>query len=160
MVSPAFVGGNYEEQLRTNPEGLAGVKVVWSGSSVKAFHGIAPTLDLEVLVLNLDELGPEPASTAQRLREATGVELVIITYSYARSELIQSLQSEEARVLQGPLSLAHLRSQMLSLIVRGILGEEDEDQRRERAEALVSKTMVSCPTCESRVPAERLRRAG
>lgn len=149
MVKLALTGERFRAQLRENPEGLSGVEVVWAGDSLEDLEEAAPRLRPQVVVVDLEDLGEDPAARLTRLLDEAEAELGIVTYAYARREVVGGLQSERTRLLQGAASLATIRSQLVGLIVRDILSRTSSD-------AGTSNGLVSCPQCGSRVPERRL----
>lgn len=136
MISLAFVGSHYRSQVETNAGALSGIRVAGFGESLS---DIAPQR-VQVVVCDLRDLGASPQSALRAILERPGLELIVLTYSFAPRSAIDALrQDPRVRIVQGPLSLANLRAQMVHLIVRDIL-EQDE-----RSSA--PPTTARCPHC-------------
>jgi len=105
-------------QLRASAED--DLEIVWSGTSAASLRAARPQVD--VLLLGLDHLGTNPVGAVEQLVEATGAELAITLYAYAKRELLDRLSSPRIRALRGPLNIPTLRCQMLSVIARNMLG--------------------------------------
>ncbi|MEM8960715.1 MAG: hypothetical protein AAGD38_04485 [Acidobacteriota bacterium] len=154
-----------DQQLRTNPGGLDGVEVVWVGPTLDALTTHDHARSADVVVLDLDHLGDDPLSTIDALRQATRAELFIVSYHFARRDLLGLLRGEDTRVLQGPLTLSALRGQLLGLIVRDILSGTDKAPRQENVSSpnempLITNSrddITTCPTCGARVPTYALQ---
>jgi hypothetical protein len=130
MVRIAVLSEQLAAQLRTvqtaggqlHPE-LSGIDVVWAGGSPTEFRQRVPALRPQVLVVDLAQVstGSEARrSDLDALLSATGAELALVLYSFAPREQLRQISAlgERARALKAPLSLAALRLNMLSLLVR------------------------------------------
>jgi len=104
---------------------LDDVEVVWTGQSVEELARRLPQLRPQVLVLQLEHLGSEPIAQAQQLTQLADAELTIVTYAFARREVIKGLQKESVRPIRAPLTLPALRAQMTSVIVRSLMSEAE-----------------------------------
>ncbi|MEM9555523.1 MAG: hypothetical protein AAGC60_14800 [Acidobacteriota bacterium] len=144
MVQIAFVGTQYQDQMQANPEGLDGVEVTWNGQSVDEL--MRAEARPHVIAVDLDRLGDDPAAAVETLRRATSPELILVIYRFAKREILHSVQAQDTRVLQGPVSLASLRSQILGLLVRELFTDGGG----------TTPQTATCPHCGSRVPAEAL----
>ena len=121
MIPLAYLGHRLKGQLSGNPEGLANVDVVWQGTDVSQLSARGLAGAVSVLVVELESLGHQPAEELEGLRRDLSPELTLVLHHYAKRELLRSILAENTRTLQAPVSLAVLRSQMLSLIVRDML---------------------------------------
>ena len=135
MVRIAVLSEQLAAQLRsltasgsTPPPELAGIEVVWSGSSLSEFKQRVPSLRAQVLALDLAQIAQPGSSEVRRselddLLALTGAELALVLYSYAARDLLRqlSLVGERARAVKAPVSLAGLRLNMMSLLVRDTL---------------------------------------
>lgn len=156
MVRLALLGPNFQAQLDANPDALQGVHVVWTGDDLTRFVQDDLGGRPQVLVIDLSMLGEDdPAADLERVRRAVEPELVLVVYSYARRDTLDSLQDARTRTLQGPVALGTLRAQMLGLIVRDMLGETAGGDRANAREDAEPK-LLPCPTCGEMVPRERL----
>lgn len=137
MVRIAVLSEHLAAQLRSvqtaggrPPQELAGIDVVWSGSSLTEFKQRVPALRPQVLAIDLAQIaqGGEPRrSELDSLLQLTGAELALVLYSFAARDQLRQLAAvgERARALKTPLSLAALRLNMLSLLVRDTLQPGD-----------------------------------
>ena len=63
---------------------------------------------VDVLVLELALLGPEPEATVERLFEASGAREAVIEYVFTRRDVLEALVQQGARVLRGPATTDEL----------------------------------------------------
>jgi hypothetical protein len=112
-------------RLQAEPRELDDVDVIWTGQSVQALTAALPELRPQVLVLQLEHLGPDPIAKAQELTALAHAELTIVTYAFARREILKGLQREALRPLRAPLTVNALRVQMTSMIVRSMMESGD-----------------------------------
>ncbi len=112
-------------RLETDPSELEDVDIVWTGQSTEALAEALPRLHPQVLVLQLEHLGSDPVAQAQRLTALAKAELTIVTYAFARRELLRGLQREALRPLRAPLTATALRAHMTSMIVRSLMESGD-----------------------------------
>ena len=112
-------------RLQSDPHELEDVDVVWTGQSTKTLAQALPELLPQVLVLQLEHLGPDPVAEAQRLAALAKAELTIVTYAFARREVLKELQREALRPLRAPLTATALRAHMTSMIVRSLMESGD-----------------------------------
>lgn len=141
MVRIAVLSEQLAAQLRTvqvqvqgqgghMPTELSGIDIVWSGSSPTEFRQRVPALRPQVLVVDLAQIaaaGEARKSDLDALLSSTGAELVLVLYSFAPREQLRQLSAlgDRTRTLKAPLSLAALRLNMLSLLVRDALQTGD-----------------------------------
>ena len=130
MVRIAVLSEHLSAQLRSvqqassaPPPELSGIDVVWSGSSLSEFKLRVPALRPQVLAIDLAQIasgGEARRSELDALMALTGAELVLVLYSFAPRDKLRQLAvtGERTRVIKTPLSLAALRLNMLSLLVR------------------------------------------
>jgi len=136
VIKLAFVGDRYKEAVGANEGALSGVSVEAYASSIGQLNGH----DVQVVVCDLRDLGRSPSNALRALLERPGLELAVVTFSFAPRQTLESLRIDpRVRVVQGPISLANLRAQMVHLIVRDIL---DEDGR-----ASTPPHPSKCPQC-------------
>lgn len=133
MVRIAVLSEHLAAQLRIvqagsgpPPPELAGIDVVWSGSSLSEFKQRVPALRPQVLAIDLAQISPsgEPRrSELDSLLQLTGAELVLVLYSFAARDQLRQIASvgERTRAIKTPISLSALRLNMLSLLVRDTL---------------------------------------
>jgi len=130
MVRIAVLSEHLSAQLRSvqqassaPPPELSGIDVVWSGSSLSEFKLRVPALRPQVLAIDLAQIasgGEARRSELDALMALTGAELVLVLYSFAPRDKLRQLAvtGDRTRVIKTPLSLAALRLNMLSLLVR------------------------------------------
>lgn len=122
MVKVAILDDRLPLQLRERPAALGDVDVVWAGQDVQELIRKARALQAQVLVANIDLLpGGLPDGPQQLLRD-TQAELLIAIYTFARREELEALTGPNMRPLRAPIRLEFLRAQMMSVIVRDVLG--------------------------------------
>jgi hypothetical protein len=112
-------------RLQADPGELDDVEVVWTGQSLPALTAALADLRPQVLVLQLEHLGPDPVAKAQDLSTLAHAELTIVSYAFARREVLKHLQREALRPLRAPLTASALRMQMTSMIVRSLMESGD-----------------------------------
>lgn len=155
MVTLAYLGHRLNGQLSGNPEGLAGVDVVWQGTAPDVLMRSKMSDNLSVLVAELEALGEEPVQKLKRIKQKCRPELTLVLHHFAKRDLLSSLLEGNTRTLQAPVSLSSLRSQMLSLIVRDMLSPESADPAAARPKAPGSTSLPTqapnptsvCPQC-------------
>ncbi|MFV8753560.1 hypothetical protein ACNOYE_23655 [Nannocystaceae bacterium ST9] len=110
-------------QLRASSEHASDLEVVWHGTSLAALRKAAPELEIDVLLVNLELLGADPVAAIDEMVQLTGAELAITLYAFAKRELLERLaDGPRVRALRAPVNLPQLRSQMMNIIARNILG--------------------------------------
>jgi hypothetical protein len=117
-VSIAILDESIPQQLAESPQ--ADLHVSWRGTSLAELRAAAQRERPQVLVLDLDLLGPTPVEEVERLQRELEPELVITLYKFARRDLVAGLGGERRRALRAPLSVSALRTQMMSVLVRSI----------------------------------------
>jgi hypothetical protein len=110
MVKLALLGESYPAQLRENPQALRDVEVVWSGTSLEAFHEEVRGKRPDVLALDFLELNSLETGVVPALLEDSGARHAIVTYRFARRGVLQQYPAGKVRLLQGPISLSLLRA--------------------------------------------------
>lgn len=110
-------------QLRANTEITSDLEIVWYGTSLATLRKAAPELEIDVLLLNLELLGADPVAAIDEMVMLTGAELAITLYAFAKRELLERIAGgPRVRALRAPINLPLLRSQMMNIIARNILG--------------------------------------
>lgn len=114
-------------QIDQRHEDLSPVEVVWTGTDPARLLAEGPRLRPAVLALNFDLLGGEDhaARRAKELSEATGAELVILLYQFARREVLRDAARTGARPVKVPVTVTNLRTHMTSVIVKQLLAKPD-----------------------------------
>ena len=136
MIKLAFIGTHYRSQVEENGKSLHGVEVVCFADSLSGLDG-APA---QAIVCDLRDLGASPTNALKALLARPGLELAVVTYSFAPRQALDALRLDpRVRIVQGPLALANLRAQMVHLIVRDIL---DQD-----AQTSAPASHAKCPHC-------------
>jgi hypothetical protein len=121
MIRAAFLGQQFVGQLsKRKPEG---VDVVWVGTSPERFAAEVPSLKPTVVVLDLAEFADGADEQVRRLIISCNAELSIVTYSFARRQLIRSMQmqNQQVRVLQSPITLEVLQAHLAPFVIRQVL---------------------------------------
>lgn len=122
MTRIAILDDTLPAQVAENPGALDGLQIVWAGADVQALLGKAPEVSPHVLVCSLSLLGAHPTESLARLERLESLELVILLYEFARRGDLSELEGGRRRVVQAPVSPARLRSQMMSVVVKQLLG--------------------------------------
>ncbi|MCA9704786.1 MAG: hypothetical protein KDK70_02915 [Myxococcales bacterium] len=94
------------------------IDMVWVGPSVDAMMDVLPQLRPRVLVLQYEHLGGTPVTRAQLLSMLSGAELTIVTYKFARDQVLKALNDASVRTLREPLTADELRAQISDAIAR------------------------------------------
>ncbi|MBC7793385.1 MAG: hypothetical protein H7Z43_06740 [Clostridia bacterium] len=118
MVSLALLDVRLAAQLRENPRRCEGVKVVAEAATLDALRSQAAAREAQVLVVSVEQLGNEPDVAVLELAKSFQAELTLITYYFAKREVIARFAGPQRRTLRGPISLDGLRAQLTSLLVR------------------------------------------
>lgn len=157
MVRIAVLSEHLAAQLRIvlagsgpPPSELAGIDVVWSGSSLAEFKQRVPALRPQVLAVDLAQIsasGEPRRSELDALLQLTGAELVLVLYSFAARDQLRQLAAvgERTRAIKTPLSLSALRLNMLSLLVRDTLQSPDATAASGTHSALASASASASP---------------
>jgi hypothetical protein len=119
MVTVAVLSESIAAQIREKPDEMPNVQVIWSGSDVSALKA-RTTFRPQVVIADLENLGPDPKRELEELHRTLGCQLTIVTYSFARRELIHGINGERSRALRVPVHLGSLRLSMLSLLVKDV----------------------------------------
>ncbi len=117
-------------QLAERGHEIEDLDVVWSGTDVVAFREGVPALEPEALVVDLGLLGDDPVSEVEALMDGTGAQTLLVTYTFAKREVLQGLSERKARPLRAPVSLESLRGFLSGVIVRKILGGTGRNPER------------------------------
>lgn len=119
MLRAAIIGAQFAGQL--SKRSLENVEVVWLGTSPDRFIAEVPALKPSAVIVDLAEFGEDADERLRGALERIGAELNIVTYSFARRALIRSLQSQQVRVLQSPITLEVLQAHLAPLVIRNVL---------------------------------------
>lgn len=149
MIRVAILGSQLVGQLANDDLGPE-VDIVWKGTSPEAFRQEVPALKPEVVVIDLVDLAGAVDQEVRALLGLTGYELGIVTYSFARRQLLKELRSPNVRVLQAPMRLETLRAHLMPLVVRSVL---DTGRQREPAPVVERPAAPSLPPARAQVAA-------
>jgi hypothetical protein len=144
-IRVAILDERLPEQMRENPAVLEGIEVVWAGTDAHELERMTAALATDVLVVNLELLPGDPAGRYRQLVERSGAELAIGLYTFAPREILDQVTSERSRAVKSPLSLQRLRAQMMSVIVRDLLGSESKAGKGAREATSVKSTPAPTP---------------
>lgn len=119
MLRVAFLGASFVGQLsRRKPDD---VEVVWSGTSPAGFSSEVPALRPDVVVLDLSAFPEDADAQVKQVVSDCRAELSVVTYSFARRQLLRSIQGPQVRVLQSPVTLDVLQAHFAPLQIRRVL---------------------------------------
>ncbi|MCB9657532.1 MAG: hypothetical protein H6726_07795 [Sandaracinaceae bacterium] len=140
-------------QLRERPEELSPVEVVWSGTDPQQLLRDAPEVKPTLLALDLNLLGGETdgARLVKQLVDETGAELAIVLYNFAKRDVLREVTQPGVRTVRAPISLASLRAQMTSVIVRHMLSGAPSETRS-AAPPASPRTESNAPPVGQRTP--------
>ncbi|MGE3670990.1 MAG: hypothetical protein AB7K71_15085 [Polyangiaceae bacterium] len=79
-----------------------------------------------MLVVNVELVAGDAPDNLRQLLEETGADLVLCLYTFARREEVEAMNQGKLRAVRAPVSLARLRTQMMSVIVRQLLSPDAE----------------------------------
>lgn len=111
-------------KLTQDPDMPEDLEVVWVGQSADAMMDALPELRPRVLVLQLEHLGHNPITRAQLLARLAHAELTIVTYAFARRDVIEALREESVQPVRVPLTSRELRAHLTGVIMRSLTAEE------------------------------------
>jgi hypothetical protein len=124
MIRLAILDDSLPRQLEHSAGPLADVQVTFAGTDLDKLLEHCRRQPPHVVILNVDLFPPgEPVRAIAQLKDQTQAELVIALYSFLRRQDLEAL-SNVSRPLRGPVTLARLRSQMLSVIIRHMLDDK------------------------------------
>jgi len=119
QVRLAILDPSTAAQLEANLGPSSDLELAWTGTSVDALLHDRPAV--QVVLVNINYLAADPVETINEVIDATGAELGIALYAYAKRELLERLSGARVRTLRSPLNIPTLRCQMLSIIARNLL---------------------------------------
>lgn len=120
---------------------LDDVELAWVGHSVDAMMDALPQVRPQVLVLQFDCLGSTPITRAQLLTALCEAKLTIVTYTFARGYVLDSLRNESVQTIKEPLTPDGLRS----LVAEGIGEPSSGKQTGDTAPAKPTSTLAQPP---------------
>lgn len=107
------------------------ITVSFTENNLDAFESRALLDKPDVAALDLELLGDTPLQTIAKLREHTGIDTVLVIYSFAKWSLIESLRKAGIRIVKAPISLRLLHSTLLDLVVKNIMSESQQKKQEE-----------------------------
>ena len=155
MASIAILDESLPIQLRERPDELDPVSVVWTGTDRNLLSDAARNLRPTVLVLDMELLGDEPLRESHRISQNAGAELVLLLHRFAPREVVREAARSGVRPVRAPLRLTALRTQLTSVIVRELLGEDTKKAPvpvRESAPAPTRPPVPELGIAEPRAP--------
>ncbi|MEZ4375826.1 MAG: hypothetical protein R3B07_33775 [Polyangiaceae bacterium] len=124
MTRIAILDDRLPAQIRENPGAFEGVDLIWSGTDVEQLKASARVTRPSVLIVNVELLAGEAPDNLKHLLEETKADLVLCLYTFARREDVEAMNQGKLRAVRAPVSLATLRTQMMSVIVRQLLSPD------------------------------------
>ncbi|MCA9627404.1 MAG: hypothetical protein KC766_07050 [Myxococcales bacterium] len=131
MTRIAVLDDRLPAQIRENPGAFEGVDLVWTGTDVEQLKASARLTRPSVLIVNVELLGGHSPENLTQLLDATHADLVLCLYTFARREALEAMNQGKLRAIRVPVSLATLRTQMMSVIVRQLLSSDADQPRRD-----------------------------
>lgn len=118
-IRVAVLDAALPEQLRVSAGDLGQLVLTAAAAEPAALAAAVAAEGADVLVANLGLLGPQPAETLQRCRDAAGARFALVIYEWATRRQLARLAGSGARMVRGPLSVAELRQTVLDLLIVG-----------------------------------------
>ena len=118
-VQLAVLDESTSAQLRESIGPGSDLELGWTGSSAAQLIEEAPRV--QVVLANIDLLGDDPVARMNQIVEATGAELGLALYAFAKRDLLDQFSGQRIRTLRTPINLPTLRTQMMSIIARNLL---------------------------------------
>lgn len=118
MVTVAVLSESIAAQIRENPDEMQNIHIIWSGNDPAALK--RASVHPQVVIIDLEHLGGNPEAELDVLHRQLGCQLSIVTFSFARREIIHRLSNDRTRVLRVPIHLRSLRLSMLSLLIKDV----------------------------------------
>ena len=160
MVNVAVLSESIAAQIRENPEEMQSIHIIWSGNDPAALKRAA--VHPQVVIIDLEHLGGDPAAELEVLHRQLGCQLSIVTFSFARRDVIHRLSSDRTRVLRVPVHLRSLRLSMLSLLIKDVFhrGERPAAEPAPASESQSTSVSTSASTNASTPASSNGERAG
>lgn len=114
--SVALLSPTLEAQLRSNPRGLPGFRVVASCDRHGALVEQLRRQPCDLIVLELEQLGSEPLAALDACLVAGEAGRVVVLYTFARRGVLTRLARRGARLVRGPLGLEQLHRSLCDLV--------------------------------------------
>lgn len=137
MVTVAVLSESIAAQIRENPDEMQNIHIIWSGNDLAALKR-ASSVHPQVVIIDLEHLGGNPEAELDVLHRQLGCQLSIVTFSFARREIIHRLSNDRTRVLRVPIHLRSLRLSMLSLLIKDVFHKSEPGAASDAALAPVS----------------------
>jgi DNA-binding transcriptional MerR regulator len=109
----ALMAPGLEAQLRANPVALPELELSVSLPDRDGLLAAARRAPCEVVILELDAVGPDPLGFVQACRALSARPLVVVLYRFAQRAALARLAQAGARLVQTPLRLEQLRRSLL-----------------------------------------------
>jgi len=106
-VRVAVVHTGLVEQLTAANVGATSLSLVRTASNVDALLRASPTA-IDVLVVQLEQLGDQPRRTLVNTLNRLGISMAIVPYTYAPQQVLKSLISSGVRIVREPVRAAQL----------------------------------------------------
>ena len=107
-----LVNPDLAQQIRSQSTELLPLEVVIEEESIDLLLERAPSLDVEILVVEIQALGSDPRANLTRCRDVLGPVPIWVSYTFApRAQLGQAVDAG-AHLIRLPLKLAALRDQL------------------------------------------------
>lgn len=139
MVRIAVLSEQVAAQIKalggTHPQELDNIDVVWSGTALLELKHRGPELHPAVLLIDLHKLDEEAPLRPQidALLDMSTAQLGLVLYTFARRDVLRQVTTPRSRPVKSPVSLANLRLNMLSLLVKDALRTSSGEKAEEAA---------------------------
>lgn len=154
MVRIAVLSEQVAAQIKSlggaRPPELENIDVVWSGTALLDLKHRGPELHPAVLLIDLHKLDEEAPLRPQidALLDLSTAQLGLVLYTFARRDVLRQVTTPRSRPVKSPVSLANLRLNMLSLLVKDALrtpGGEKADKAEDHAQAVSASPSSHSP---------------
>lgn len=136
MVTVAVLSESIAAQIRENPDEMQNIHIIWSGNDPAALK--RASVHPQVVIIDLEHLGGNPEAELDTMHRQLGCQLSIVTFSFARREIIHRLSNDRTRVLRVPIHLRSLRLSMLSLLIKDVFHKPEATAAGDTAPAPAS----------------------
>ncbi len=99
----------------------------------------------DVLILDLNLLGPEPVQAIEKIEREINPEATVIVYSFTKWSLLESLRGDGRHIIRAPVSVRALRASLVNLIVRDIMSGGNPSKDKTTATAATGVPAGSAP---------------